>query len=633
MKRIKESISKVIRITAIIVLIKVLSAFHAIAQLTFVENISIPDVSVNNNYASGIYDIISANGLFFAYAGDKVIVLNGTGDSVIKIFQFPDTIRFVIYNVDDYGNPDEYYEYNGKSILDSLSHYRDINICDFEFNRPGFPEPPDYLYIAKFNEIEIWELSDNSSVPPNMIDSIVVPNNIYGADSVSGEPMNYKFGRMMYIEDNHKIITLPYRFRQNQLVEPDSIPPLIYVLDAYDPVGNLATIAAPNQRIYDAEFIPSTQHLVISYSAHPDDIVFSDDSVSDIARSHFNGTSFSSFTTISTNDPNNPPKPGIDINSSTHLTNINGQILISKKDEVLKLINTVTTFNFSTIISAENNFFGNGASGDNTIGLIINHIGGKIEQFTVDNGSVNHTPTEHRYYPVYHAVANQDGTRICFFNKLNYKKSGFYIYEPDEASPLLTHISDFVSPVGDCIYNPFKDEFLISQNENFGSNAACIVSPDFTNNYNLVEVISLPVDPSNDVYYQNPTKMYIDPNGILYILANSTVGDISSPENPSILTYDATTYNHINSYKLEEFSAGNLNTAAEYYIAHFCYSRSDTSTYFTVTPQEISFPPYNSEYNSMTGGLPNTGFLFSIHDGILSVEANENSFNNPGKII
>jgi hypothetical protein len=61
---IKESFSKVIRITAIIVLIKALSAFHAIVQLTFVENISIPDVSVKYNHASGIYDIIFANGFF-----------------------------------------------------------------------------------------------------------------------------------------------------------------------------------------------------------------------------------------------------------------------------------------------------------------------------------------------------------------------------------------------------------------------------------------------------------------------------------------------------------------------------------------------------------------------------------------
>jgi hypothetical protein len=35
---------------------------------------------------------------FFAYAGDKVIVLKGSGDSVINIFQFPDAIWYPKYN-------------------------------------------------------------------------------------------------------------------------------------------------------------------------------------------------------------------------------------------------------------------------------------------------------------------------------------------------------------------------------------------------------------------------------------------------------------------------------------------------------------------------------------------------------
>ncbi|MEA1898409.1 MAG: hypothetical protein U9N53_12190, partial [Bacteroidota bacterium] len=541
-------------------------------------------------------------------------------------------VYFVIYTVDNYGNLTEYYEFHDKTIFGDIPHYKDINICDFEFNRDDNNGSCDYFFLAKYNEIETWKFGDDPNTQPvevvHLIHEEKVPENIYGYfDEPINEPKYYKFGRMLYIEELHKVVAFPYRYPGFSLNDPENHPPLIYVIDGFDPVNNVSTIEAPNQRIYDAVYISSTDHLVISYSADPlDKIDPENDPDSDIARSLYSGSSFSSFATL------NPPL-GIDVNSSIHLTNVNGQILISRKDEVLRLINTASSFSYNTILSAYNNFFGKGASGNSSqVGIIINRVGGKIENFLSNGVNVYHSSSLDNYYPVYHAVSNLMGTRVYFFNKLNYKKSGFYIYEPDETPPVLTHITNFSSPVGDCIYNPFRDEFLVSKNEDFGpATPASIVS---YNSSNAIEVvIDLPLINGADEYHQNPSKMFIDPNGILYVLVNSAVDDLSINKYPFILTYDASTYEYINSYELNNFTANDINSTSEYYMAHFCYCKWNNTTYFTVTPQEISLPPYHSEYNTMTGPFPNSGYLYSINNGTLSVEAGGTSFIHPGKII
>jgi len=134
--------------------------------------------------------------------------------------------------------------------------------------------------------------------------------------------------------------------------------------------------------------------------------------------------------------------------------------------------------------------------------------------------------------------------------------------------------------------------------------------------------------------------MFIDPSGTLYVFANAKVdvGENSMNEYPYIVTYDATTYNFKNYYELDNFEVNDIINTSEYYMANFCQCKLNNSTYFTVTPQDISLPPYHSEQNSMynsnpAGYTPNNGYLYSVENETLAIENFGNTFANPGKII
>ena len=732
--------------------------------VTFQKNISLPEeTEINNvkNFGAGILDVISANNLFFAYAGDKLIILDSDGQTIIKILEFPEKygkynpiihdpnlhmpgvnlmtvfenplagdredlfivtpnldimlvntnpnvlsmtlvksiptnlshyrplhgvcrikydsnhnrlywlikgvqndpnpihyqnctgefhareVYFVIYDVDNSGNLTEYYEFNELSISGDFGHYKDINICDFEYNRDDNGGSCDYFFLAKYNRIETWKFGDDPTTTNEVevvhrISVVNTPEGIYGyLPGNQNESAYYKFGRMLYIDELHKVLVFPYRYPGYSLVDPVNNPPFIYIIDGF--TTEACSIPTPNQRIYDAKYIttPTTQHLAICYSANPDDKIVSSDPDSDIATSSYDisSQSFSPFTTLSSNT--NPAIPGIDVNSSSHLTSVNGQILISKKDEVLRLINNSGSFSVSTpLLTAKNNFFGKGASGSlSTAAVIINKVGGRIEKFTSSGTNASYISGLNTYFPAYHSVSNPMGTKVYFYNKLTHKNSGFYIYEPDETTPELTHIDNFESPLGDCIFNKFRGEFLLSQNEDFGSSTSAAIVR-FNNNNEIEGEIDLMEVEGPEVYYQNAGKMFIDPNGVLYVLVNSVVGDINPPSNefPYILTYNANTYDFIKSYELNDFTSTDIINTSEYYMAHFCYSKSNNTTYFTVTPQDISLPPYHSEYNTMynswdEGYTPNNGYLFSIKDETLTREYSGNSIIHPGKII
>lgn len=756
--KFKFEIRKMTKTAMVALVLLMLVNLTANAQpVTFQENISLPEETVINNvrnYASGILDVIAANDLYFAYTGDKVIVFDGDGQTIIEILQFPEqygkfnsishncrlhmpgvnvmtifenplasnrqdlfiitpnldimllntdpnaltwtlvksipndpdlskfqplhgvcrlkydnthqrlfwlikgrqenepspyannctgqfhyrAVYFVIYDVDNSGNLTEFYEFYDRTISDDIPHYKDINICDFEYTRSNTGGNNDYFFLAKYNKIERWKFGDNPQTTGTVEDlyqiqpDIVVPDNIYGNIVGTDEPAYYKFGRMLFIEELNKAVAFPYRYPGNSLIDPANNPPLIYVIDGGDPINNVATIEAPNQRIYDALYVPSTNHLVISYSDHPDDKIQTSDNPTDIAWSQYS-SQFASFTTLSTN-PNSPAIPGIDVNSSTHLTNVNGNILISKKDEVRTLdYDGSFSSNGPPLLSAKNNFFGKGVSIGNN-GIIVNKVGGKIEKFMSNGVNANYVSGVNTFFPVYHSVANTLGSKVCFFNKLNYKNSCFYIYEPDETPPELTRINNFNSPVGDCIFNPFNEEFLVSQNENFGANTpAAIVR--YNSNNAIQGQINLP-NTNGGIYLQNATKMFIDPCGTLYVLANSSVdvGENSMNSYPYIVSYDAATYELTGLFELDNFTVADIVNTSEYYMAHFCHSKLNNTTYFTVTPQEITLPPYHAEYNSMTGSIfPNKGYLYSIKNNTLTIENLGATFLSPGKVL
>ncbi len=769
MKKKNQRKRRNVTFKSILMLLVLLTINHltVISQPVFKKNVSLPEETVIgniDNFGSGIIDIVAANNMFFAYAADKIIVLDSDGQTIIKILEFNEDekygkynfifsnprlhmpgvnlmtkyinessgsredlfivtpsldimllntnpvnltwtlvqsipsdpagldlsffkplhgvckikydseherlywlikgaqrdveapynqnctgefhyrgVYFVIYDVSDMNNISIIHDYNEFSIGGNVEHYKNLNISDFEFNRDDASGAYDYFFLAKYNKIETWKIETNPSTNEEFATHVkdFITSAHYGEFSSPGNPdMYYKFGKMLYIDDGSikKVMALPYRYPGYSLNDPVNDPAKIYMLDAYTLAES--SFEVPNQRIFDATYINSSNNLVLSYSADPEDKILSTDPDSDIAYAQFNTSTqtFNPFTIISTNT--GTQAPGIDVNSSTHLTTINGQILVSKKDEVLPLISDgANLYAGSPILTAKNNFFGKGASGNlSSTGLILNGAGGKIEKFSSNGSSASYVSGLKTYFPVYHSVTNPMGTKVYLFNKLTAHNSGFYIFEPNENETIITYIDNFTSPVGDCIYNKFKGEFLVSQNEDFGTGTAASIIR-YNENNAIAGDIKLQEVSGSEVYYQNATKMFVDPNGILYVLVNSVVDDFSQSNYgfPFVLTFDASTYEFINSYELDDFSSADVNNISEYYMAHFCYSKSNNTTYFTVTPQEISLPPYHAEYNTMYSQepfhTPNNGYLYSIKDGVINTENNGNSHVNPGKII
>jgi hypothetical protein len=288
-------------------------------------------------------------------------------------------------------------------------------------------------------------------------------------------------------------------------------------------------------------------------------------------------------------------------------------VLIGKKDQIVKLVYNEITTNYeqpSELLEAENNFFNKGASGNGN-NYIINTTAGKLEVFDNINFTRNFIKTG---YPVYHITANANGNNIYLYNKLNVDNTGIYSYNTETGT---TTFLDFGKPIGDCIYNPFQDHFLISKLE---SDSAKIVIYNASTNCKIGEI-----DLGEGEIFAK--EMFISPDGILYVMANMLY-----TLTPKIFIYDATTYSLIAGPLLIE----GLTCEDDfiYYTAHFCSNpnNEDTDVYVSICPQEKKSPPYNTETNRMYDFYPhheNNGKLLRLDDGIIF----QDTIKFPGKVI
>lgn len=559
-------------------------------------------------------------------------------------------IYFAIYNVGSNGyiNTTPYYVFNELTKTGGeFAHYRNINICDFEFNIDDNNGLSDYLFLAKYNKIEVWNVGNMAL---GAIKTYNVDSNIYGflPPPNTLEPKYYKFSKLLRIQESgiNKIVALPYRYPTYSL--PTGKIPLIYVIDCFNnsPSATAETINSPNQRVFDAVFIPERKDLAICYSADPVNRVNND--ASDMAFYRFNPGTGDWLNQINTLTTNSNPEPGKDIDSPTNFTKVNYTTLVSKKDEIISFAYSSQSSTYQTaplsLVTGENNFFRKGTvdANDNKC-MVLNTGGGKLEMFgfTTNSTSISHTNSFRSNYPVYHIAGKTTGTKQYYFNKLNIDNAGFFIYDSEQHTTINVNEdtdqnNDFVHSIGDCIYNPDKEEFLVSENEDFGvGTAAKIIRYNSDNNQKAGEIELK--NPTTEVYFKNGKEMFIAPNEKLYVLVNTVVGDKISPNKPTILIFDAISYSFVNSFELPQFSSSDVINNSEFYMAHFCYSASNNTVYLTVTPQDVSLPPYNSEFNTMynseNGYTPNRGYLYSIDDNNQLIQEYSSSIINPGRIV
>ena len=147
MKKINKTRCGFFVIGIIILMALFLVNLSIVAQTTnFEGNISVPEVTEVNDYASGILDVIAANGKFFAYTGDKIIVLDSDGETVLDILQFTE-------------NEERFGKYN-PVYHNSRLHMPGVNVMAI-FNNPSSVNNREDLFIVTPN-LDIMLLNTNT---------------------------------------------------------------------------------------------------------------------------------------------------------------------------------------------------------------------------------------------------------------------------------------------------------------------------------------------------------------------------------------------------------------------------------------------------------------------------------------
>ena len=535
------------------------------------------------------------------------------------------TSFFGIYDVDNGITP------NNTTYINL--YYPEINLPDDPYkdqiNNFVFNEVADFYYVARLSKpdgvIDIMEITPNGSDKVDLVTSVVVLQ--------TGSNNYYKFGKMLYINNisPHKIIALPYRYPSTTVTNPK-----FCVIDG-DHTNVASTVNSeifdsPSKRILDAVFLKGTNNqpndLILSYAPENSEIPDNNNHGTDIAIFHFNGTTFVPGTPFTYNTEHSiNTSIAYDINSSFKLIKVDANtVLVGKKDEIVKLSYDGSAYVQNLELSGESNFFRSGASGAGS-SFIINTVANGIETF--NNGNHNNITSNRTGYPVYHITANTDGSKLYFYNTLNAYNTGLYVYGDGPAVNIndlqLTIEEGIETAIGDCIYNPFTNQFLVSENSDFGSTTAGKIKV-FDEDNTYFSTISLIDTYNNNEKAQFPKDMFIAPNKKLYVMANMHNG-----LDPKIFVYDANDYSLDFTHELDMPSF----SAFDFYSAHFSYNPHNQAVYVSVHPTEITLDPYHTVTNSMFDfGEPfeteNMGLFIKIdHDQVTTYD----SILYPGKII
>ncbi|MDT8394424.1 MAG: T9SS type A sorting domain-containing protein [Bacteroidales bacterium] len=516
--------------------------------------------------------------------------------------------RFLgLYNIDPLNG---YISHHWSEVMAASDNYQEANISDIVFNTSN----PDYFYVSKLNQIEIRKFSNPNSI---VHEYIIDGSNYFTTNDTAFNPY-YKFSKLLYINENgvHKIVALPYRI-------PFAIPISgeqsdIFIIDGnHDNYTNPQTpdpyitqLESPSHRITDAVFLAGNNDLIVSYAPDENEVI-NDSNLGtdhDIAIYHYDPN----YQPLGGFDPpeifNTNYEPSIhdyDINVSINLLKTdNNNVLISKKDEIVKLSFGSSTYDHTQLLSAENNLFRKGAllAGKSFINNPTSN------GFEIINNNTNECSEIHTAYPAYHITADCDGDKLYLYNRLNTHGAGFYVCDLDveNGTEIINYVNNVAANIGDCIYNPFTDQFLVSE---FSEAPSKIIVYNNDAQNSIGTQINLPTG----VHY--PEKMFIAPNKRLYVFANMLVGNT-----PHMLVYAADEFASYTNYQLIDHYDISASFASDYvyYSGNFCYNKYDQKVYATIHPKVITLDPYLTEHNSMyREGLPfdvGTGAFFCVGD-------------------
>ncbi|MAE09075.1 MAG: hypothetical protein CL661_09990 [Bacteroidetes bacterium] len=460
-----------------------------------------------------------------------------------------------------------------------------------QINNYVFNEENNYFYLIRLG------LRDDNAQPDPISTALIdikniTPGEVEHVTTIQFENDGgvgwFKMGKVLYVNKPgvpgdpavHKIIVLPYKSFSGVVNNPR-----FCVIDGT--TDDVKFFDCPSSMITDAVFLRSHNDLVLTYGPNNAEILEASPPLPNDAYYntntfvlHYNSDDnfvlgsnyFDNDNSISTSD--------YDTNTAIHLTKFDeSTAIISKKDGIALLKHNGSDYAYSLLHGGESNFFGKGAVIENKA-FINNTVKNGIEILIESNGSPVYSETEKTAYPAYHICANNDGSKMVFFNKLNSYNTGIYIYINSSGA---TFHYDISTPIGDIIYNPFQDHFLISKFEHNNAEIIAIKASDYT----TAHTISI----SNEQFVK---EMFITPTGKLYITSGMQYNT-----NPKIHFIDAA----LPDYPIQETELlTGFDTYSEPFLSYFAsfdYNTYDETTYATITIQEQKLPPYNTEPNSI----------------------------------
>jgi len=513
-------------------------------------------------------------------------------------------------------------------VYSSPSTYEYANISDIEFNRNQNTNFPDFFYLSKINRLEVWGIDDSQNPKVFLIDTYNVDLNNYGTSP--NIPEYYKFGGLTYVHDPsnglHKIIAFPYRFPGQTISGPD-----LFVLDG-EHTTNASTIswvpsASPNQRITDLEYLPGLQHLILTHPADPNNTAPPFSSSDDVSIFEFSGSLNNDLVMYDALSTDNSPFLELtkDFNTPIDIVPItNSTALICKEYEISRIYVENNDYTYESMVTSENNFFRKGVSLGSWENYVLNAANNGIQE--VDN-TIPDYENFNVGYQSNHICMDNDGDKFYIYNKLNNYNTGCIVYDGNTAINLNNNLNQVIeAPIGDCIYNPFLNHFLISENASFDSRSARVKV--FLNNAINKYEASISLEDGSFYSSSFAREMYISPEGKLYVTADM---DYSGSNTPKVYIFDAMdeTYPLLGVCNINNLSS--IGSAHDFYNAHFCYNHHNNKVYATIHGQDYVMSPYNSNSNGLMKHMySDAGLLLEFHNNAIS---NSIPLTAPGKII
>ena len=489
----------------------------------------------------------------------------------------------------------------------------ETSIYGSQINNCTYNKTNDLFYVIRLGSmmpskeiIQIYNIVNNSVGSP--VKTIELINNGAGQSW-------HKMGKILNIYDPgnnlHEIVVFPYRYQSGGVPNPQ-----FYIIDGDNYNSTLEIVACPSSRILDAVYLSSSQDILMSYSPttniNPQHIAISDGS----------GGSFT-IPATTFNQDNSPIVSDIDLNSSFKLTKINNSsVLVARKDGVAKIDYNSPNYTYTDLLINESNFYGSTAVSGNKY-FINNRCKNGIK--VIDG---NNDPTIKCGFPVYHITGNHDGTSMAYFNRLDSYNLGFYYrYINEGGDEVVDNINsdlesnnDITHVIGDIVFNPYQDHFLVSVNSH--NSASVMVLDEY---FHYMYTIDLTTEVSNTSHIKT---MFVAKNGKIYIAADM---NYKSGKYPSYFIYNAENYDYINSEQVTTF---NYSEGFVGYSSHYAFNPYNDKVYASLSIQESRLDPYNNESSSIfdvTSDHKPIGKIVTISDEI----EDEITFtdNFPNKII